>query len=107
MTEEEGMYDDATYDEDFWFAYYTPIRNPYSGYCLFDTEGESAKLVADTAKFNRVWTWVDGGEGEIDLLVNGYYPEHAKGYYISQRDFIPTQQIKIPLEKEYYYEEQA
>ena len=104
MNDEETMYDSGLFDEEFWFAVYNPIKNPYSGYCLFDTDGESAKLVEETANADKVWTWVDGGEGEIDLIVNGYYPEHAKGYYITERKYYPEQQIKIPLRNEYYYE---
>lgn len=96
--------DDGLFDEDFWFAYYRPVKNPYSGYCLFDVDGEPAKLVEETSKVNRVWTWVDGGDNEIDLIVNGYYPEYAKGYYITEVEYHPLQQIKIPLEKELYYE---
>lgn len=92
-------------DTETWIEYYGLVKNPYTGFGLFETDELATSLVIDTISLNRVWTWLPAeDEDELDFIQNGYYPEEALGYYITEAPYNPKETTIVPLRDELYYE---
>lgn len=89
--------DDCLFGEEYWWIYFEPVKNPSKDQYLFNCEGEDLEIVKSMLP-NYVWTWIAGKKGEEDILINGYFPKKAKGYYITERGHNLIQKIQISLE---------
>jgi hypothetical protein len=88
-------------DEETWEEFYGTVPNPYTQFRLFDSSREEEMaLVLDTVSLNRVWSWLPNDEDELDdFLQNGYYPEKAMGYYITEAPYNPQETIIVNLSR--------
>lgn len=85
---------------DQWEEQYKPMPNPFDPHAswdgvLFETYGEELAFVQNMIPTNRVWTYVDGDEGEL-LIVSGYSYVNRIGYFVTGEPW--TEHTTVNLE---------
>jgi len=85
--------------EDEFYSKFTMVKNHLNDNaslegCMFETYGEEVRYIQSMANTKRVWTYLEGDEGDL-YFVTGMHFVNRLGYFVTTEPFTTECDVKL------------